>query len=178
MFFPYVTQLPVTAPVQTHAQIQTHGFARTAQKGLDVEFNPKATPQTHLHPHLQIGRRLQWERARTCCQQTSRGYLTTFSWSVKQLSGRRGPGKGPEEDAAVREGEADRGHEQGLRSLFGELRWQQVAPQEAAAAPALLHTHLLTLGRKNDTMTQTRFANTFPGNKRIERGSGQKRRRH
>lgn len=176
--FPCVHQLPVTPPVQPRVRNQTRGFVLTAQKGLNVDFNPKATPQTHLHPLLQIRGRLQGVQLRTCCQRTSRGYLMTFSWSVEQLNGKSGPGKGPGEGAAVREGEGVQGHEQGLRSLLGDLRRPRVATQEAAAAPAppRADQRPRTPGRRNDTTMRTQFASTFPDNKSRGRGDVLRRR--
>ena len=107
----------------------------------------------------------------------------TFRWIAKQLSGRRGPVKGPGVGAAVGEGEGDQGRGQGLQSLLGELLWQRLTPQEAAAAPAQLLADQrlpirLTRGRKGATMTLILFASTFPGNKRREKGVKQKRRGH
>lgn len=66
----------------------------------------------------------------------------TSSWSVEQLRGRRGLGRGPVVEVVVEEEEGDQGHVQEPLSLPGELLWQLVPHQEDAAVPAPLHTDL------------------------------------
>ena len=161
---------------------QTDALAQTAQRGLEVDFrdNPQATPQPQICPCLQFRKR--WEEAQTCCQQTSRGYLMTFSLILNLLRGKRGPVKAPEVAVVPEEEEGDQGHEQGCQSLLGELLRQGRTAQELAAVPALVQGNQiapawLTRGTRSDTMMQIQSASTLFGNKRRERGVRQRRRR-